>query len=96
MFARVNFFKVTLRSLWEDYSDFISNFRDDLEEPYISPNSVRFEKMCKTGTLGDYLGLPTKTAYSDAFSSVNIGRCAAASYILYSSIITSKLTLLFK
>jgi hypothetical protein len=88
MFARVNFFKVTLRSLWEDYSDFISNFRDDLEEPYISPNSVRFEKMCKTGTLGDYLGLPTKTAYSDAFSSVNIGRCAAASYILYSSIIS--------
>ena len=36
MFARLNFFKVTLRSMWEDYSDFISNFRDDLEEPYIN------------------------------------------------------------
>lgn len=59
MFARLNFFKVTLRSLWEDYSDFISNFRDDLEEPYILPDSFRFEKMCKTGSLGDYLGLPT-------------------------------------
>lgn len=59
MFARLNFFKVTLRSMWEDYSDFISNFRDDLEEPYICPDSVRFAKMCKTGTLGDYLGLPT-------------------------------------
>ena len=59
MFARLNFFKVTLRSMWEDYSDFISNFRDDLEEPYILPNSSRFEKMCKTGSLGDYLGLPT-------------------------------------
>lgn len=59
MFARLNFFKVTLRSMWEDYSDFISNFRDDLVEPYILPDSARFVKMCKTGTLGDYLGLPT-------------------------------------
>lgn len=59
MFARLNFFKVTLRSMWEDYPDFISNFRDDLEEPYILPDSSRFLKMCKTGTLGDYLGLPT-------------------------------------
>lgn len=59
MFARLNFFKVTLRSLWEDYSDFISNFRDDLVEPYILPDPFRFDRMCKTGTLGDYLGLPT-------------------------------------
>ena len=62
-------FKVTLRSMWEDYSDFISNFRDDLEEPYILPNFERFGKMCRTGTLGDYLGLPTfGTEYSDAVS----------------------------
>lgn len=59
MFARLNFFKVTLRSMWEDYSDFISNFRDDLVEPYILPDSLRFARMCRTGTLGDYLGLPT-------------------------------------
>lgn len=59
MFARLNFFKVTLRSMWEDYSDFISNFRDDLVEPYILPDSTRFVRMCKTGSLGDYLGLPT-------------------------------------
>ena len=59
MFARLNFFKVTLRSMWEDYSDFISNFREDLVEPYILPDSTRFTKMCKTGSLGDYLGLPT-------------------------------------
>ena len=59
MFARLNFFKVTLRSMWEDYSDFISNFRDDLVEPYILPDYPRFSRMCKTGSLGDYLGLPT-------------------------------------
>ena len=76
MFARLNFFKVTLRSMWEDYSDFISNFRDDLEEPYISPDEVRFEKMLKTNTLGDYLGIPTqKTSLSNSVSS-EIARCA--------------------
>lgn len=88
MFARLNFFKVTLRSMWDDYSDFISNFRDDLEEPYIQPSSVAFSKMCTTGTLGDYLGLPTKTAYSSPFASVNIARCNTNSYLLASAIIS--------
>lgn len=75
MFARLNFFKVTLRSLWEDYSDFISNFRDDLEEPYIFPDKHGFERMLKTNTLGDYLGIPTqRTTFSD-FSSTVIARC---------------------
>lgn len=76
MFARLNFFKVTLRSMWEDYSDFISNFRDDLEEPYILPDKLSFEKMLKTNTLGDYLGIPTqKTTFSE-YSSSYIVRCA--------------------
>lgn len=76
MFARLNFFKVTLRSMWEDYSDFISNFRDDLEEPYILADPVRFDRMFRTGTLGDYLGLPTrKTTFSTYDTSV-ISRCA--------------------
>ena len=75
MFARLNFFKVTLRSMWEDYSDFISNFRDDLEEPYILADSVRFDRMFRTGTLGDYLGLPTrKTSFATYATSV-IARC---------------------
>jgi hypothetical protein len=59
MFARLNFFKVTLRSMWEDYSDFISNFRDDLEEPYILPSENTFNRIFKTGKLADYLGVPT-------------------------------------
>lgn len=59
MFARLNFFKVTLRSLWEDYSDFISNFRDDLEEPYILSSKNTFARIFKTGKLADYLGVPT-------------------------------------
>lgn len=63
MFARLNFFKVTLRSMWEDYSDFISNFRDDLEEPYINCSQSFFSKMFTTGSLGDYLGVPTRKSY---------------------------------
>ena len=63
MFARLNFFKVTLRSMWEDYSDFISNFRDDLEEPYINCSQISFSKMFTTGSLGDYLGIPTRKSY---------------------------------
>ena len=59
MFARLNFFKVTLRSMWEDYSDFISNFRDDLEEPYLLPSKSTFDRIFKTGKLADYLGVPT-------------------------------------
>nr|DAN64938.1 MAG TPA: Major capsid protein [Microviridae sp.] len=75
MFARLNFFKVTLRSMWEDYSDFISNFRDDLEEPYINCSDVSFSKMFTTGSLGDYLGFPTRKscyASSTCASSTNV------------------------
>ena len=75
MFARLNFFKVTLRSMWEDYSDFISNFRDDLEEPYILPDSVRFDRMCRTNTLGDYLGLPTQKTKFVTYATSAIARC---------------------
>ena len=79
MFARLNFFKVTLRSLWEDYSDFISNFREDLEEPYILPDYARFGKMNRTGTLGDYLGLPTFGTYNTNTISLVDKPCAANS-----------------
>lgn len=75
MFARLNFFKVTLRSMWEDYSDFISNFRDDLEEPYILPDKYGFERMLKTNTLGDYLGIPTQKTIFSNYSSSAITRC---------------------
>lgn len=83
MFARLNFFKVTLRSMWEDYSDFISNFRDDLEEPYILPDSTRFQKMCTTGSLGDYLGVPTRNAGNEVALSVSVSQCNPKSMYVY-------------
>nr|DAI67699.1 MAG TPA: Major capsid protein [Microviridae sp.] len=60
MKARVAFFKYPLRALWSGYRDFVGNFRQDLEEPYINlNNSFKLKKMASTGSLGDYLGLPT-------------------------------------
>ena len=52
---RLAFFKYPLRALWTDYRDFIGNFRQDLEEPYIDFQG----STPQTGSLWDYLGLPT-------------------------------------
>ena len=58
--ARMMFFKYPLRALWDGYRDFVGNFREDLEEPYLDMFTENHIKaMAKTGSLGDYLGLPT-------------------------------------
>lgn len=60
MKARVMFFKYSLRALWKGYRDFVGNFRQDLEEPYLNfDTAAKLKAMASTGSLGDYLGLPT-------------------------------------
>uniref|UniRef100_UPI0035665F64 major capsid protein n=1 Tax=Bacteroides finegoldii TaxID=338188 RepID=UPI0035665F64 len=60
MKARISWYRYPIRALWKDYKDFVGNFREGLEEPYINFNSgLRLQKMASTGSLGDYLGLPT-------------------------------------
>ena len=83
MFARLNFFKVTLRSMWEDYSDFISNFRDDLEEPYLLPGPQNFATMLGTGSLGDYLGVPTRNTGNEVPLTVDVHQCGSNSMHVY-------------
>lgn len=56
MKARVAFFKYPLRALWRDYRDYVGNFRAGLVEPYHDFNTVAHPT---TGSLYDYLGLPT-------------------------------------
>lgn len=73
MKARMAWFRYPLRALWEDYRDFVGNFREGLEEPYINPTSVyAFQRMLTTGSLGDYLGIPTTMIgnYSNSFEAV--------------------------
>ena len=88
MFARLNFFKVTLRSMWEDYSDFISNFRDDLEEPYILPGPRNFATMLGTGSLGDYLGVPTRNAGTEVSLTTNVVQNAENTMLVFSPSVT--------
>lgn len=72
MKARISFFRYPLRALWKDYTDFVGNFRDNLEEPYLNFNTEsKIQKMGSTGSLGDYLGLPT-TLNGDFGQSVKI------------------------
>lgn len=88
MFARLNFFKVTLRSMWEDYSDFISNFREDLEEPYLLPGSSSFSSMLGTGSLGDYLGVPTRNVGNEVSLTSKVRQCGSNSMKVYSPSVT--------
>lgn len=73
MKARMSWFRYPLRALWEDYRDFVGNFREGLEEPYIDPTSAyAFMRMLTTGSLGDYLGIPTTLVgnYSNSYEAV--------------------------
>ena len=46
--ARMMFFKYPLRALWDGYRDFVGNFREDLEEPYLDLNTeTRLNAMAK-------------------------------------------------
>lgn len=77
MRARIAFFKYPLRALWKDYRDFVGNFRQGLEEPYINFNSRQsLTAMASTGSLGDYLGLPTTLfgEYGTVGETTTIGR----------------------
>lgn len=67
MRARMSFYKVRCRSLWKDYKDWFGNLKPNLEKPYIDFNSdEKLKHMASTGSLGDYLGLPT--VYSPEYS----------------------------
>ena len=71
--ARMMFFKYPLRALWDGYRDFVGNFREDLEEPYLDMfTEDHINAMAKTGSLGDYLGLPT-TLVGDFGSGTDMG-----------------------
>nr|UCS96105.1 MAG: major capsid protein [Microviridae sp.]UCS96118.1 MAG: major capsid protein [Microviridae sp.] len=60
MRASISFFRYPLRALWKDYKDYVGNFRQGLEEPYVNINTEnRLQRMVGTGSLGDYLGVPS-------------------------------------
>lgn len=63
MRANLHFFYVRTRNLWKDWPDFIGKTKEGLVPPYHNTASGEvFNNICKTGSLGDYLGVPTTTA----------------------------------
>lgn len=62
MQANMHFFYVRNRNLWKDWPDFIGRTKKELVPPYLSPSVA--ERLCTTGGLGDYFGLPTTIAGS--------------------------------
>lgn len=90
--ARLNFFKMELRAMNEDYQDEVSGVRQDIEEPYVALSDKNsFNEMFGTSKLGDYLGLPTKVPSSD-FGSLtfkNLDGVAGAFSKLHSDSLTA-------
>jgi hypothetical protein len=68
MRADVHYFYVRNRTLWKDWMDFYGKTKDNLVHPYIE----RPVKDFKTGSIYDYLGVPTTiladSIYSDVFA----------------------------
>lgn len=65
MRARMHFFYVRNRNLWKDFADFYGKTKEGLVPPYLLfSEGSSFNSMAKTGSLGDYLGLPTTFAGS--------------------------------
>ncbi|WP_270568772.1 major capsid protein [Coprobacter secundus] len=58
MRANLHFFYVRNRNLWKDFMDFIGDTKQDLDPPYVDVTN-NFDNVCKTCSLGDYLGIPT-------------------------------------
>lgn len=79
MNANLHFFYVRTRNLWKDWPDFIAKAKDGLTPPYIeclNTDSDKFDKMFSTGSLGDYLGLPS-TNIGDGYGSNTLGAVSA-------------------
>ena len=58
MRAHLHFFYVRRRNLWRDYKDYFGALKENLDPPYLD-FSTNFDNLAKTGSLGDYFGLPT-------------------------------------
>lgn len=58
MRANLHFFYCRNRAAYKDFEDWIGNTNPDADPPYIDMKA-NFDNMCKTGSLGDYMGLPT-------------------------------------
>jgi hypothetical protein len=71
MKAYLHFFYVRNRNLWTNWKKFITATDSSVNFPYIDASSTNGKSLFVTGSLGDYLGLPT-TLVSGSGSSPSI------------------------
>ena len=69
MKANLHFFYVRNRTLWKDWMDFVGKTKDGLVPPYLQFNQTQRKNLLSTGSLGDYMGLPTRS-YGEYASTV--------------------------
>lgn len=75
--ARISFFKVPLRALWKDYQNWVSSVNTEQHSKYVPPffevpemDGISVYDLVGTGSLGDYLGLPTDYDSGYSFNQV--------------------------
>ncbi|QXN75242.1 major capsid protein [Microvirus mar50] len=59
MRADIHYFYVRNRNLWKDWPDFVGKTKSNLVPPFINSYRTLDKKFLKTGSLADYLGVPT-------------------------------------
>lgn len=59
MHGIMHFFYVRNRNLYADWQEYITRTKDDAVMPYLSITEANAKNIIGTGTLGDYLGVPT-------------------------------------
>ncbi|QXN75248.1 major capsid protein [Microvirus mar51] len=59
MRADIHYFYVRNRNLWKDWPDFVGKTKPNLVPPFINAYRTLDKKFLKTGSLADYLGVPT-------------------------------------
>lgn len=78
MRADIHYFYVRKRAIWPDWQDhysmksYATSVKKQLVPPYISPLNARSKDMFATGSLGDYLGVPTTFVGSYARDSIRV------------------------
>lgn len=59
MHGIMHFFYVRNRNLYKDWQEYITRTKDDAVMPYLSITEANAKDIIGTGSLGDYLGVPT-------------------------------------
>ena len=71
MHGIMHFFYVRNRNLWKDWPEYIGRTNDDAVFPYLNITESNAKDIIGTGSLGDYLGVPT-TLTGDYARNLNV------------------------